>query len=174
LTNYAELLHWAVHAGVLDQSASRRLAKEAERRPREAQAVVASAIELREALARLFLADRRGTAADVAVVNALLAAAPPRSAIRVRGSGFTWGDDPNGEALDDLLHPVVWSAADLATSGQLSNVRSCSDARCGWLFLDASPSGRRRWCSMKECGNRAKVRRHHQAKKAKRKRSRSQ
>jgi len=37
-------------------------------------------------------------------------------------------------------------------------VRSCP--RCGWLFLDESRGGRRRWCSMRTCGNREKVSRH--------------
>jgi predicted RNA-binding Zn ribbon-like protein len=32
--------------------------------------------------------------------------------------------------------------------------------RCGWLFVDASRGGNRRWCSMRTCGNREKVSRH--------------
>jgi predicted RNA-binding Zn ribbon-like protein len=32
---------------------------------------------------------------------------------------------------------------------------------CGWLFVDESRNGSRRWCSMKDCGNRAKARRHY-------------
>jgi predicted RNA-binding Zn ribbon-like protein len=36
-------------------------------------------------------------------------------------------------------------------------VRSCP--RCGWLFVDGSKGGRRRWCSMSTCGNREKANR---------------
>ena len=32
--------------------------------------------------------------------------------------------------------------------------------RCGWLFVDTSRGGRRRWCSMQTCGNREKASRH--------------
>ncbi|MGH6617812.1 CGNR zinc finger domain-containing protein [Sphingomonas sp.] len=32
--------------------------------------------------------------------------------------------------------------------------------RCGWLFVDTSRGGRRRWCSMRTCGNREKASRH--------------
>jgi predicted RNA-binding Zn ribbon-like protein len=39
-------------------------------------------------------------------------------------------------------------------------VRACN--RCGWLFLDSSRGGRRRWCSMSTCGNREKASRHRQ------------
>jgi predicted RNA-binding Zn ribbon-like protein len=38
-----------------------------------------------------------------------------------------------------------------------NRVRSC--ARCGWLFVDVSKGGRRRWCSMGTCGNREKANR---------------
>jgi predicted RNA-binding Zn ribbon-like protein len=40
-------------------------------------------------------------------------------------------------------------------------VRACG--RCGWLFVDSSRGGRRRWCSMSTCGNREKASRHRQA-----------
>ena len=40
-------------------------------------------------------------------------------------------------------------------------VRGCG--RCGWLFLDSSRGGRRRWCSMSTCGNREKASRHRHA-----------
>jgi predicted RNA-binding Zn ribbon-like protein len=40
-------------------------------------------------------------------------------------------------------------------------VRRCAGATCVLLFLDVSKSGRRRWCDMAVCGNRAKVAAHH-------------
>ncbi|MBO0874346.1 MAG: CGNR zinc finger domain-containing protein, partial [Pseudonocardia sp.] len=33
--------------------------------------------------------------------------------------------------------------------------------RCSWMFLDPSPTKRRRWCSMAVRGNRSKVGRHY-------------
>jgi predicted RNA-binding Zn ribbon-like protein len=60
---------------------------------------------------------------------------------------------------DDLRWPV--HAAALAVADLLSGpapVRACPGEGCGWLFLD--PRGRRVWCSMAVCGNRAKVRAH--------------
>jgi predicted RNA-binding Zn ribbon-like protein len=165
LTSYAELLHWALRARILDASASKRLMRSAERRPAEALAIVERAIEFREALVRLLLAGKRAAAADVATVNSMLAAAPARSAILVGSRGYTWTDGSSDDALDSPLRSVVWSAADLLTSENLSRVRHCADARCHWFFLDASPSGKRRWCSMQECGNRAKARRHYKVNK---------
>jgi predicted RNA-binding Zn ribbon-like protein len=40
-------------------------------------------------------------------------------------------------------------------------VRRCAGPTCVLLFLDVSKSGRRRWCDMAVCGNRAKVAAHH-------------
>jgi predicted RNA-binding Zn ribbon-like protein len=40
-------------------------------------------------------------------------------------------------------------------------IRRCAGATCVLLFLDVSKSGRRRWCDMAVCGNRAKVAAHH-------------
>jgi predicted RNA-binding Zn ribbon-like protein len=52
---------------------------------------------------------------------------------------------------------AVWSAAGLLVSPERERVRRCAGLDCGWLFLDTS--GRRRWCLMASCGNRAKARR---------------
>jgi predicted RNA-binding Zn ribbon-like protein len=43
----------------------------------------------------------------------------------------------------------------LALSPLSPPVRTCD--RCGWFFVDTSRGRRRRWCSMKTCGNQAKA-----------------
>ncbi len=53
---------------------------------------------------------------------------------------------------------VAEAAARLLTDGPAGATRACPGRDCGWLFLD--PRGRRRWCSMAVCGNRAKARGH--------------
>ena len=53
----------------------------------------------------------------------------------------------------------------LVTSARLGRVRACAALDCGWWFLDDTKNASRRWCDMKICGNRQKVRsyreRHH-------------
>jgi predicted RNA-binding Zn ribbon-like protein len=56
------------------------------------------------------------------------------------------------------LHAVALAAADLLARPERASVHACPGSGCGWLFLD--PRGRRVWCSMAACGNRAKVRAH--------------
>jgi predicted RNA-binding Zn ribbon-like protein len=53
---------------------------------------------------------------------------------------------------------VALAAEGLLTSELSAFVSACPGAGCGWLFADRR--GRRRWCSMAACGNRAKARRY--------------
>ena len=74
-------------------------------------------------------------------------------------SAFVLAWEPSSSsALDYVLWRVTRSATDLLLSGESTRVRQCSDEYCSWLFVDASRNGRRRWCSMQLCGNRARVR----------------
>jgi predicted RNA-binding Zn ribbon-like protein len=128
------------------------------------------ALELREMLYRLFdsTARRKAPASqDVETLNEALAAAPTRKALRRERTGFAWDIDMRGSTALALLAPVLWSAGDLLAGAGLERVKRCANPECGWLFLDDSRAGRRRWCSMSSCGNRAKARRHyHKAKEA--------
>jgi predicted RNA-binding Zn ribbon-like protein len=66
--------------------------------------------------------------------------------------------------MDWVLNPVIRSAADLLVSVDLKKLKFCSDPMCRWLFLDISRNQSRRWCDMKDCGNRAKAKRFYQKK----------
>ena len=65
------------------------------------------------------------------------------------------------EALDGVLAPITWSAAEFLRDPASARVKECDGETCGWLFLDTSKNHSRRWCEMKDCGNRAKARRHY-------------
>jgi len=122
------------------------------------------AIELRETIYRLFeaTAKRKPPAArDMERLNEALAAAPARTSLRRERNGFTWDVDIRGSTALGLLAPVLWTAGDLLAGGKLEKVKRCANPECGWLFLDDSRAGKRRWCSMSACGNRAKARRHY-------------
>jgi predicted RNA-binding Zn ribbon-like protein len=43
-------------------------------------------------------------------------------------------------------------------TGEWKRIRVCPDESCAWAFWDATPKAARRWCTMRVCGNRAKVR----------------
>ncbi|MFC5265036.1 CGNR zinc finger domain-containing protein [Kribbella qitaiheensis] len=62
----------------------------------------------------------------------------------------------------DLPGTLALSAARLLEHEDLSRLRECQDDDCGWLFMDRSKNGSRRWCSSRDCGNRARAKRHYQ------------
>ena len=164
LTSYSELVAWSQHVSILTAPKAQHLLEEAARRPAEASAVLARTIALREAVYRLFSAISHGLspqADDLAIFNAELSTVLSHSQIVLTAEGFAWNRLGDEDALDQMLWPVVHDAAELLTSDELNRVGQCVDDRCGWLFLDLSRNRSRRWCSMKDCGNRAKARRHY-------------
>jgi predicted RNA-binding Zn ribbon-like protein len=65
-----------------------------------------------------------------------------------------------GHPLDDALARLAQPLVDELAGGRPERLRVCANDACRWVFFDASPTGRRRWCSMASCGNRAKAARH--------------
>ncbi len=78
-----------------------------------------------------------------------LTAGGPRSVVRVDAP--SWG--PAWAAVDDFLRLLAEHP---------ERIRACANPECILHFYDTSKSGRRRWCSMAGCGNRAKAMRHYQ------------
>jgi predicted RNA-binding Zn ribbon-like protein len=60
------------------------------------------------------------------------------------------------------IGPVAWAAVELLEKAPFDRLKECPGERCGWLFLDTSKNRSRTWCSMRACGNAAKVRRYRQ------------
>ncbi len=61
-------------------------------------------------------------------------------------------------AARQVLSTVARDAIDLFTGPMARRIRRCAGRNCTLIFADTSRPGRRRWCSMERCGNRAKVR----------------
>lgn len=168
LRGYPELLWWGMRAKVLTDGQCRGLLARAEERPGEAGEVFRRAIEFREASWRLFRALEDGAEpgpADLGTVNREVARAMSHARLERTADGFAWGWDDALEP-DRVLWPVARSAAELLTSPELGRVGRCAAESCGWLYLDTSKNRSRRWCDMRDCGNRAKVRRHYQRQRA--------
>ena len=162
IPDYDRLTRWAEGAGVITKPVGERLRRTAAARPREAAATVAAAAWLRWVLQRLFAAvamgDPPGDALDD--FNDLLADALPRMRLASQSASrraltLTW----QGEDLESPLRPVIWSAAQLLVSDEASQIHACAAPDCGWMYVDRSRNGLRRWCQMETCGTRAKNRR---------------
>jgi predicted RNA-binding Zn ribbon-like protein len=95
--------------------------------------------------------------ADTAALNAVLAHG--RIAERLGPAG-----PERALEVDEERWRVPWLAAqnllELLRAGP-DRIRRCANHQCVLHFYDASRGGRRQWCSMAACGNRAKARRHY-------------
>jgi predicted RNA-binding Zn ribbon-like protein len=166
LLEFADLVYWAEQVRLLDRRAAARLYKEAEAHPAAAAGQLRQALALREAFHDLVHAAIDGKvppAAALAAVNGWIAEAlASRRLHPVSGGRFEPRFDDDG-ALLGFLRPVALDAAELLEKELgTGRVRLCGEAevgRCSWLFLDETRNASRRFCSMAECGNRAKQRR---------------
>lgn len=162
--DYDALLVWARHAGVIDENEQIAYSTICAS-PAEAAAAHSRAIVLREAVYGIFSAvteKRSLPSRDVSVLDREVhRAAHTFRLVTDRGSA-TWEWSSADPSLP--LARVALAAARLLTDDPQPRVRSCAGSQqgCGWLFLDRSRGGTRRWCSMDGCGNRAKVRAHYQ------------
>lgn len=165
LASYADLAQWSAYAHLLTTGQLAALLRAAEQHPRQADAVFARAIALRETLYRVFtaLATRLPpAAADLAAVQSAYLDTMAQSHLLPTPDGYQWRWSEESHALDQMLWPIITSAVDLLTSPEARRVKVCPGlGDCGWLFLDISKSGRRRWCSMDSCGSRSKMRRYY-------------
>jgi predicted RNA-binding Zn ribbon-like protein len=164
LHTYRDLVIWAGRAGALSEDEATGLLTWSDEQPEQAKGALIRARTLREVIFHLLLSAMRGEAPDepgLNTFNQLLAVAPTRLGIVPDGARYAWQFSPEIDSLDAVLWRVLWSAADLLTSGQLAQLKMCEDQECGWLFLDTSRNQSRRWCSMADCGNRAKANRYY-------------
>jgi predicted RNA-binding Zn ribbon-like protein len=166
LGSFADLLDWS--APVLEPALRRGIASAARRRPAAAQLAWERAVRLRAALYRLFRAEIAHSSPrpdDLALVGEeWRAARASERLVRTRRGYAVTGAPAAAHELDALirypLDEILRSAVELLTSRELARVRFCPGERCGWIFLDTSRTGRRRWCDMSDCGNIEKVRRY--------------
>ena len=65
-----------------------------------------------------------------------------------------------GDPVDGAIARLAESIAREVIAGETGRLRVCENEQCRWVFKDTSRTGKRKWCSMSSCGNRAKVARH--------------
>lgn len=113
--------------------------------------------DLREALVALFRAVADGSSSPPAPAAATIGRALRASPVTHRLDGLYV--EVRYDASDPLalLTPIALSAAEVARSARPERLRPCAADGCRRWFVDTSKSGRRRWCSMERCGNRAKA-----------------
>ncbi len=170
LHTYDDVVVWGERTGVLDAGRAAALRAEARKRPDDAGEVLARTLELRELVYRIFSAlgaDGEPAPDDVDRLGSFLEEGARHRRLTRTSDGWGWRWEAGDEPLAQLLWPAAYSAAELLTEGDLTRVKECGNDDCSWLFVDMSKNRSRRWCDMKDCGNRAKARRYYRRQKGK-------
>jgi predicted RNA-binding Zn ribbon-like protein len=153
-----DIAKWAVKVGALDARELTPLIKFMEREPMEAARFLEKACSLREDLYRIFLGVVAESPTDHRALDRLnknLGAHFEGLRLEATAGKFhrEWAF-PNGDTRM-ITAPILFDAWELLQSDHLSRVKECPN--CGWVFLDRTRNGSRRWCSMQACGSGVKA-----------------
>ncbi|HWN17980.1 MAG TPA: CGNR zinc finger domain-containing protein [Gemmatimonadales bacterium] len=170
LTDFDAVIRWAEGAEIVSAKAAGGLRARSRAQPGEAESAHRNALRVRTVLERLFRSIAGGESDGDALddFNRELTRAlermrvAPVSGKRPAGPGLQLDWDVGEASLDSVIWPVVWSAASLIVSEEASRIRICGGPDCGWMYVDRSRNGLRRWCQMKTCGTSEKSRRRYQ------------
>ncbi|MEO7230131.1 MAG: CGNR zinc finger domain-containing protein [Candidatus Limnocylindrales bacterium] len=155
-------LDWFVDRGVIHLEGADGVRAVDESRPAIGEQNLSRIRSVRRALRELadaIVEVRVPDSAALATVNRSLHA---RQVIELVAGPDGWSvdhrhvGDPIDDALARIADPMVRELAD----GHPHRIRVCANDRCQRVFYDGSRSGRRRWCDMTTCGNRAKAARY--------------
>jgi predicted RNA-binding Zn ribbon-like protein len=169
LDGYPRVLEWAALTGHFEPDALEVLTRLDAADPAAGSRALGRLRELRDVVHDVIAAAVRGDdppAAALERLDALWKDAVKHARLTISGphAGPTLSVDTSG--LDYPRHELSLRALDLLEVYPVDRTRVCEGPRCGWIFIDRSKGGRRRWCDMATCGNAAKTRRHAERRRA--------
>lgn len=173
LASYSELIRFTHQSGLLSDRRWRklkRLAAQAEIDPFQVKiksrplAVLARTIKFRELLADVTYGLLNGSPSalreeHLTQLEVFFKEASIHRCLKLEDGKLSWSWQSLSRHLESPLWLLSQAASDLLTSPDILRLRACASETCRWLFLDTSKNHSRRWCDMKLCGNRSKVRR---------------
>jgi predicted RNA-binding Zn ribbon-like protein len=173
LTSPAELLAWSRRTELIDLRDFSAVEGTWRSAPELADKALRGTLEIREATYDVLAARADGAAVAVDGVKRSQGSAFERLMLRWSAAAarsmlipdagrehgvaeLVVGTSP-AQLIPDRL---VVAAVELVRTVDLRQLKACpiDDGGCGWLFLDRSRNGSRRWCAMEDCGTRAKIR----------------
>jgi predicted RNA-binding Zn ribbon-like protein len=167
LDSYQRVLEWAALTRQFDKSVLAELQRINKAEPATGTLALRRLRELRETIHDVLAATIRNDSAPEKTLRSLEA----RWKDAVALARLTISDhhtrlelSVESSRLDYLNHELALRAFDLLRTFPQARTRICAGTKCGWLFIDRSKAGRRRWCDMATCGNAAKSKRHQERK----------
>lgn len=159
LHDFGDLLAWLYEERLVGSSECRRGRQRWDAGPAAQRAFARALVlrrTLREAVERI-LAHRSVPKPAIAAISDVLGKLAGSWELTRTQTGFVLKFRPRFDHPDQFLGPIVESACDLLCNRDWSRLKRCANPTCGLYFYDSTRNRRRRWCSMRTCGNRMKV-----------------
>lgn len=154
IPDYDRLAVWARHAGLIAAGEASRLRHVAARSPGPAERVVIRVHRFRADLYAVAL--EQGDRRRFRRVASAIEEAVSHSRFDMGDNGVAGWRFAKSAGLELPLYAAARAAESLLSAPSRHQVARCPGDDCGWLFVNAR--GRRKWCDMANCGNRAKAR----------------
>lgn len=160
LNSFGEFATWAQASGAVSPKQRREIERAAAQDMAKAERALKQVLKLRETIFRTVLdltRKRRGNgSALLTAINEFISALPPQR-LELDGDGVVCAETVSPEDVSLIQVMICRDFMRLLCAGNQSRLRVCAADDCGWVFLDTSKSGKRKWCTMSDCGNRDKV-----------------
>ena len=164
---YEDIMVWSEKAAILSKKRIRTLSQFAEKNEVNKEAAFNKAIKTRDVLYSLFSAIVKGKNPGTRMLNEfnkILAASFSKMKLNISSLKSEISFTGNIVSLDEPIRIIMKSAYDILTNENRAVLKECPG--CGWLFIDKTKNGKRRWCDMKVCGSNDKAKRYYYRKKA--------
>ena len=158
LHHIIDLIAWAAKIGLFDKKSEALLNRSIPGNLKKSNQFFDYALNLRELLYDMFFTISQGKAirnADLEKFNVYTADHFSFINLKANQGQYQAVWNLPNDSLQRITAPVVKDAYELLLGNRLDRVKECSN--CGWLFLDTTKNGKRRWCSMKACGSTVKA-----------------
>lgn len=155
-------LDWLVEHDLLHRESRTHLLAQFAANPAAGSEILAKLRRVRQAMRGVMEAtanNRAPEVADLDEMNRTLRTHYIYELVPAR-DGVSLDHRHQGDPVDGALARLAESIARELIQGDTSRLRICENDQCRWVFKDTSRTGKRKWCSMRSCGNRAKVARH--------------
>jgi predicted RNA-binding Zn ribbon-like protein len=158
--SWDEFVSFLVDARLVSEDRAARLRPLVRNEPHAVDAVLLRILRLRESFRAIFaslVSKEAYPSSWVEPVNEILRITEGHDELVTLNGGWTLQFVAREGGLEWLLAAIARSAAELLVEGPGAPIRRCANPACRLFFYDDSRTHRRRWCSMKVCGNRHKV-----------------
>ncbi len=164
ISDYNKFISWSKKVALLSTQTLSKLMRRAEDQPEAAEKVMGKIARARDVAFHFFSAMIRGEVQPPGVLRDF------NKLISQSLSSYSFDPTCNCICLityDDLSSPlnlVFADAYEVLKYHPRERIKMCSS--CGWIFLDTTKNGKRKWCNSLTCGSVDKSKRYYYRKKA--------